>query len=87
MIIVTGGAGFIGSNTVADLCDNNQEDIVVCDIFDTSLKWKNLSNKCLEDIVQPMPLLDNGIVINRSNIYSPDNHAIACSGVSLGCFL
>ena len=58
MKIVTGGAGFIGSNIVADLCLDNKQDIVVCDKFDTSLKWKNLLSKGLEDIIQPDQLID-----------------------------
>ena len=31
MIVVTGGAGFIGSNIVARLCESESWDVVVCD--------------------------------------------------------
>jgi len=31
MIVVTGGAGFIGSNIVARLCAEDRRDVVVCD--------------------------------------------------------
>jgi len=56
MIIVTGGAGFIGSNIVADICCDLNNKVIVCDEFDTSTKWKNLSNKVIEDIVFPEQL-------------------------------
>jgi len=53
MIIVTGGAGFIGSNIVADLCAKG-EDVVVCDRLGTdNIKWKNLASHPIDRIVQP----------------------------------
>ena len=36
MIVVTGGAGFIGSNIVARLCAEGRRDIVVCDRLETA---------------------------------------------------
>lgn len=40
--IVTGGAGFIGSNIVAALNERGEYDIVVVDILGQDEKWKNL---------------------------------------------
>lgn len=45
MIIVTGAAGFIGSNLVAALNQNGYQDIVLVDYFDNEAKTKNLENK------------------------------------------
>lgn len=42
MIVVTGGAGFIGSVFVAKLNDNGLENIIVVDELGTSEKWQNL---------------------------------------------
>jgi ADP-L-glycero-D-manno-heptose 6-epimerase len=45
MIVVTGGAGFIGSAFVWKLNSEGIEDIVVVDRLGTSDKWKNLVNR------------------------------------------
>jgi len=42
MIIVTGGAGFIGSALVAELNARGVDDILIVDLLGTSDKWKNL---------------------------------------------
>ncbi len=42
MIIVTGGAGFIGSALVWRLNQRGEEDILIADHLDASEKWKNL---------------------------------------------
>lgn len=45
MIIVTGGAGFIGSCVVRSLNDEGIEDIVIVDNIASTDKWMNLRNK------------------------------------------
>lgn len=44
-VIVTGGAGFIGSCIVRRLNDNGVEDIIIVDNIASTEKWKNLVNK------------------------------------------
>src|SRR6201995_242065 len=56
MLLVTGGAGFIGSNVVAALNDAGRADVVVCDQLGDAGKWHNLAKRRLADIVPPAEL-------------------------------
>ena len=56
MLLVTGGAGFIGSNVVAALNDAGRADVAVCDILGHDGKWRNLAKRQLADIVPPAQL-------------------------------
>jgi ADP-L-glycero-D-manno-heptose 6-epimerase len=58
MWLVTGGAGFIGSNVVAALNEASQDDVVVCDVLGHEGKWRNLAKRQIADIVPPAELLD-----------------------------
>ena len=49
MIVVTGGAGFIGSAFIARLNEEGIDDIVVVDELGTSEKWKNLVKRRYAD--------------------------------------
>lgn len=51
MIIITGGAGFIGSCLLADLNAAGQNDILVVDQLGTGAKWKNLVGKHYADFL------------------------------------
>lgn len=57
MIIITGGAGFVGANLVARLNKRGINQIVVCDTFDTADKWLNLAGKSIADLIHPSELL------------------------------
>src|SRR5579872_5252263 len=57
MLLVTGGAGFIGSNIVAALNDAGHADVVVCDLLGDAGKWRNLAKRQLADIVPPAELM------------------------------
>ncbi len=56
MIVVTGGAGFIGSNLVAGLEAAGIGPLVVCDQLGDGDKWRNLAKRRLYDIVPPAEL-------------------------------
>ncbi len=58
MLLVTGGAGFIGSNVVAALNEAGRTDVVVCDLLGSDGKWRNLAKRQLVDIVPPAELPD-----------------------------
>ncbi|MCE2509747.1 MAG: ADP-glyceromanno-heptose 6-epimerase [Alphaproteobacteria bacterium] len=53
MIVVTGGAGFIGSNLLAGLEAQGEGPLVVCDRLDDGEKWQNVAKRSLYDIVRP----------------------------------
>ena len=52
MIVVTGGAGFIGSNVVGALAERGEE-VVVVDRLRSGSKWRNISRHELADLVHP----------------------------------
>lgn len=58
MIIITGGAGFIGSNIVAELEKQNYKDLVVVDWLGNQDKWKNIAKRELAAIVAPENMFD-----------------------------
>ncbi len=58
MLLVTGGAGFIGSNVVADLNETARTDVVVNDTLGSDGKWRNLQKRQLADVVPPSDLSD-----------------------------
>jgi ADP-L-glycero-D-manno-heptose 6-epimerase len=58
MIIVTGAAGFIGSNITHRLAGRGDVDIVVCDwLGEASLgKWRNIADADIADLIAPEAL-------------------------------
>jgi ADP-L-glycero-D-manno-heptose 6-epimerase len=57
MILVTGGAGFIGSNIVAALAGRGER-VVVCDNFGSGDKWRNIAKHEVADLVRPDQVVD-----------------------------
>ncbi|MEA2934755.1 MAG: ADP-L-glycero-D-manno-heptose 6-epimerase [Variibacter sp.] len=56
MLLVTGGAGFIGSNLIAALNSAGRADIVVNDTLGTDEKWRNLQKRQIADFIPPVDL-------------------------------
>ncbi|MGC1730717.1 MAG: ADP-glyceromanno-heptose 6-epimerase [Steroidobacteraceae bacterium] len=56
MYVVTGGAGFIGSNVVAELSDRGAA-VVVCDRLGCDERWRNLAKHEIVDLIAPEALL------------------------------
>src|ERR1700761_6175444 len=56
MLLVTGGAGFIGSNVVAALNEAGRTDVAVCDVLGSDGKWRNLAKHQLVAFVPPADL-------------------------------
>ncbi len=66
-ILVTGGAGFIGSNLVAALVARGTHHVVVCDHFGTDDKWRNLAKHPVFEIIPPEQVFD-WLEFNRSQV-------------------
>ena len=58
MIVVTGGAGFIGSNLLSALESRGETETLVCDRLGEGLKWQNLAARKISAIVPPERLFD-----------------------------
>jgi len=58
LVLVTGGAGFIGSNIVAELAADSCIDVAVCDhVREADLgKWRNLVKHPIADFIMPEDL-------------------------------
>ena len=61
MIIVTGGAGFIGSALICGLNSRGIDDILVVDQLGCDQKWKNLRNLRFADYVEKADFLEMAV--------------------------
>ena len=82
MIILTGGAGFIGSCFLRKLNEEGVEDVIVVDHLDPSCKWKNLLGKKFLDYVQKDDFIR---LVAERKIPRPTHvvHMGACSSTTL----
>lgn len=58
LIVVTGGAGFIGSGVIRHLNDKGMNNIVVVDELGTTEKWKNLVKKQVVEVLDKSQFFD-----------------------------
>ena len=82
MIVVTGGAGFIGSALVAQLNKRGIADIIIVDQLGTDERWKNLRKLAFADYTESDDFLDQ--IIGDNLPYSIDAifHLGACSSTT-----
>lgn len=62
MIIITGAAGFIGSNLAADFEEAGEGPLVAVDWLESGEKWRNLAKRRIAAFVEPerlLPFLDD----------------------------
>lgn len=76
MIIVTGAAGFIGSNLVRELNRRGEQDILAVDVLDGPTKHRNLSSSEIADFIGPDDLLAQ---LDRLDGVTAVLHEGACS--------
>ena len=57
MIIITGGAGFIGANIVHTLSARGDKTIAICDVLGTDNKWQNLNQTAFDHFILPHELM------------------------------
>ncbi|MHC4755577.1 MAG: ADP-glyceromanno-heptose 6-epimerase [Planctomycetota bacterium] len=67
MIVVTGGAGFIGSAIIAELNRRGQNDILIVDELGKDQKWKNLRNLAFADYLEKDDFL-NLVIENKISL-------------------
>lgn len=53
MILVTGGAGFVGSNLIAALEERGHRGIAVCDRLGAGNRWRNLAKRAVGTVFAP----------------------------------
>lgn len=78
-IIVTGGAGFIGSAVVWRLNELGYDDILIVDRMDRTDKWKNLAPLRFSDYIEAVDFLD---VIEDLDDTNTIFHLGACSSTT-----
>ena len=80
-IIVTGAAGFIGRNTVAELNRRGEDELILVDELGKEEKWRNLVGLRFEDIVSPeefLGLIEDGTFAEARALI----HLGACSATT-----
>jgi len=79
MIVVTGGAGFIGSNIVKGLNEAGEEDILVVDNLSNAEKHLNLNSLAIADYIDKDDFLQK---LNKFKNVSAIFHQGACSSTT-----
>jgi ADP-L-glycero-D-manno-heptose 6-epimerase len=78
VIVVTGAAGFIGSNVVADLEARGQGPIAIVDWFANDERWRNLAGRQVDAFIRPEQiqgwLADHSTEVTAIVSYGGDIH-------------
>ncbi|MGI4757584.1 MAG: NAD-dependent epimerase/dehydratase family protein, partial [Janthinobacterium lividum] len=84
MTVVTGAAGFIGCNLVAELNRRGQTNLLLVDQLGTDDKWKNLLGLHYDDLISPAEFLDRLHGIGNATLPDIDGivHLGACSATT-----
>jgi ADP-L-glycero-D-manno-heptose 6-epimerase len=80
-IVITGAAGFIGRNVVAELNQRGEDELILVDELGKDEKWKNLVGLRYEDIVTPdafLEMLEDGAFADARSLI----HLGACSSTT-----
>jgi ADP-L-glycero-D-manno-heptose 6-epimerase len=80
-IVVTGAAGFIGRNVVAELNARGCDDLILVDSMGCDDKWRNLLGLRYEDIVDPEEFL-NQVETGKAAELDAIIHLGACSATT-----
>ncbi len=84
LTVVTGAAGFIGRNVVAELNRRGNRDLLLVDRLGTDERWKNLVGLEYEDILSPEEFLDRTQGIGEAPLPEIEGiiHLGACSATT-----
>ncbi|MEI8196881.1 MAG: ADP-glyceromanno-heptose 6-epimerase, partial [Phycisphaerae bacterium] len=80
-IVVTGAAGFIGSNVVATLNQRGLDNLLLVDLLGTDDKWKNLLGRRYDDLISPADFLTQ-VQSGKAAIPEAIIHLGACSATT-----
>jgi len=80
-IIVTGAAGFIGRNVVAELNRRGHENLLLVDQLGTDEKWANLVGLRFDDVISPTKFIES-VSSNTAPRASTCIHLGACSATT-----
>lgn len=77
LIVITGGAGFIGSGVVRYLNDSGMKNLIIVDELRHSEKWKNLVGKQFADVIPKSQLFT--WLMGKESLIEAFIHLGACS--------
>ncbi len=80
-IVVTGAAGFIGRNVVAELNARGRDDLILVDRLGTENKWKQLLGLGFEDLIDPDEYLER-VLDRKAPAVDAVIHLGACSATT-----